>query len=140
MSLKIEGVTRKMTKRQIAAELAVKAALENPDKIVMQRMLDRAKLLYPERAKDEAVLSPLGDAGLDHLVIQQFFAGLSLGEPNPDASELTGEAETDAPRASLDDGADSAWDEGDWGDAGSPDGDGYDENAGAADDEENGHD
>lgn len=155
MSLTINGVTRKMPKRQIAVELAVKAALANPDKAVMEKALDRAKLLYPERAKDEAVLSPLGNAGLDHMVIQQFVARLSLGEPDPAASELPGEPGTDAPPASLDDGAQSAWDEGNWGDAGSSDGDEPDEDGGdagaandwdaagdgdAADDEENGHD
>jgi hypothetical protein len=117
MALTIEGTARRMKRRQVAAELFVKTALENPDKIVMAKLLAQADELYPDRVRDEAAVSPLGDARLDQMVIAQYLAGLTLGEPDPGAAE----PEYDPPPlgdpssgTGNNDHAGDPWSEGDW--------------------------
>ena len=86
-TVRIDGRTVKMSHRELAAKLVVKKALEKEDPKLLLQLLSFSSLLFPEIGQADPAASAASIRVRDQQILQELFAGLAMGEPDPNNAD-----------------------------------------------------
>jgi hypothetical protein len=83
-TLRINGRERRLSTRELATKLLIEAALKKQEIKHLELVVAHARRLFPDAAPVDVHDAALPDAAFDEDILRQLFAGLSMGEPDPD--------------------------------------------------------